>query len=61
MGAQQEPNLACFRLAMRLIERGEVDPTKAVSHHLPLRAVPEALEMAGDPFGDALKIVIQPN
>ncbi|MBV8084991.1 MAG: zinc-binding dehydrogenase [Chloroflexi bacterium] len=61
VGAQQEPNLACFRLAMRLIERGEVDPTKGVSHHMTLAQVPDALALADDPNGNAIKIVIHPN
>lgn len=61
VGAQQEPNLACFRLAMRLIERGEVDPTKGVSHHMALAQVPDALALAADPNGNAVKIVIHPN
>jgi len=61
VGAQQEPNLACFRLAMRLIERGELDPTVSVSHHMSLAQVPDALALAADPNANAVKIVIHPN
>jgi L-iditol 2-dehydrogenase len=58
VGAQQEPNLACFRLALRLIERGAVDIGRSTSHTLPLAAVPDALALAADVNGDALKVVI---
>jgi L-iditol 2-dehydrogenase len=58
VGAQQEPNLACFRLVLRLLERGSVDPQRATSHILPLSSIPEALALASDPNRDALKVVI---
>jgi 2-desacetyl-2-hydroxyethyl bacteriochlorophyllide A dehydrogenase len=58
VGAQQEPNLACFRLALRLLERGTVDLKRTTSHTLSLANIPEALALASDPDRDALKVVI---
>ena len=45
---------------LRLMERGEVDLLKGVSHSLPLSSIPAALALASDPSRDALKIVITP-
>ncbi len=60
VGAQAEPELACFRLAMRLVQGGQVDVARLVSHHLTLDRLPEGLELAADRQGDAIKVVIDP-
>jgi threonine dehydrogenase-like Zn-dependent dehydrogenase len=55
-----EPNLECFRVAMRLIESDRVDVTNLISHRLPLNRLPEGLALAADSAGSAVKIVIGP-
>lgn len=56
--AQDEEDLACFRLALAMLRRGSVPWQGFVSHRLPLRELPEALRLAADPEGDALKVVV---
>ena len=60
VGAQAEPRMACFRLAMRMIERGQVDVAPLISHSLPLGRLPEALELADNRHGNAIKVMIKP-
>jgi L-iditol 2-dehydrogenase len=58
--AQEETDLACFRLALAMLARGSFPARGLVSHRLPLRELPEALRLAGDPAGDALKVLLGP-
>jgi L-iditol 2-dehydrogenase len=56
--AQEEPALACFRLALRLVAR-DSRWRSLVSHHLPLAELPRAIALAGDEDGEALKVLLE--
>lgn len=58
--AQEEPNLACFRLALKLLVRGSFPASDFVSHRLPLCDFTDAIRLAADPGGDALKVLLVP-
>lgn len=58
VGAQAEQDMACFRLSLKMIERGLLPADDLITHHLPLGRLPEGFALAGDPNGDALKILI---
>jgi L-iditol 2-dehydrogenase len=55
-GAQDEPGLHSFRLALELIERREIDMTPMVTDVFPLERVKEAFALAREPRGGALKV-----
>lgn len=56
--AQAEPNLACFRLALTLLLRGTLTFAGHISHQFPFPRLAEAIAFAGNPAGDALKVVL---
>ena len=55
-GAQDEPGLSAFREALDLIERGEIDMAPFVTDVFPLERVDDALALAHEPTGGALKV-----
>ena len=55
-GAQDEPGLPAFREALDLIERREIDMAPFVTDLFPLERVDEALALAREPSGGALKV-----
>jgi len=57
-GAQTEPGLASFRLALDHIRRGEIDVRPLLSHVLPVEEITDAFRLA-DTCGDgALKVSV---
>jgi len=55
-GAQDESGLPAFREALDLIERREIDMAPFVTDLFPLERVDEALALAHEPSGGALKV-----
>ena len=42
------------------IQKGEIDPSFVITHHLPLDQAPEGYEMFNDKHDDCIKIVLKP-
>ena len=57
-GAQDEPGLPAFRLAVDFITRGEVDMTPFLTHQFPIEEVQEAFDLADSREDGALKVVL---
>lgn len=55
-GAQDEPGLPAFQLALDYIARGEIDMAPFVTHRLPITDVQEAFELAHSKEDGALKV-----
>ena len=55
-GAQDEPGLPAFRLAVDFITRGEIDMAPFVTHQLPIAEVQEAFDLAHSKEDGALKV-----
>ena len=55
-GAQDEPGLPDFRLAVDFITRGEIDMSPFVTHQFPITQVQEALDLADSKEDGALKV-----
>ena len=55
-GAQDEPGLPAFRLAVDFITRGEIDMAPFVTHQLPITDVQAAFDLADSKEDAALKI-----
>ena len=55
-GAQDEPGLPAFQLAVDFITRGEIDMAPFVTHQFPITKVQEAFELASSKEDGALKV-----
>jgi L-iditol 2-dehydrogenase len=55
-GAQDEPGLPDFRLAVDFITRGEIDMSPFVTHQFPITQVQEAFDLADSKGDGALKV-----
>ena len=55
-GAQDEPGLPAFRLAVDFIKSGEIDMAPFVTHQFPLTQVQEAFDLAQSKEEGALKV-----
>ena len=55
-GAQDEPGLPAFQLAVDYITRGEIDMTPFVTHRLPIERVQEAFDLAHSKEDGVLKV-----
>ena len=55
-GAQDEPGLPAFRLAVDFITRGEIDMAPFVTHQLPITDVQAAFDLADSKEDGALKV-----
>ena len=55
-GAQDEPGLPAFRLAVDFITRGEIDMEPFVTHRLPIHQIQEAFDLAESRADGALKV-----
>ena len=55
-GAQEEPGLPDFQLAVDLIARGEIDVSPFVTHQFPIARVQEAFDLAYSKQDGALKV-----
>ena len=55
-GAQDEPGLPDFQAALTMIAEGEVDVAPLTTHRFPLERVQEAMDLAHNPSGGALKV-----
>ena len=55
-GAQDEPGLPAFRLAVDFIARGEIDMSPFVTHRFPITRVQEAFDLAYSKEDGALKV-----
>ena len=55
-GAQDEPGLPAFRLAVDFITRGEIDMASFVTHRFPIAQVQEAFDLADSKEDGALKV-----
>jgi threonine dehydrogenase-like Zn-dependent dehydrogenase len=51
-------NPLAMESAIRLMERGVVDPEKVITHRFPLEAIGEAMEVMGSPRRN--KVIINP-
>jgi threonine dehydrogenase-like Zn-dependent dehydrogenase len=49
-----------LRPLLERIERGEIDPSFVITHHLPLDEAPRGYRMFRDKQDDCLKVVLQP-
>ncbi len=58
-GAQEEPGLVSFRMALELIARGEIDVSPLLSHVFPIEKIQEAMQTAHDRSGNALKVSVE--
>jgi 2-desacetyl-2-hydroxyethyl bacteriochlorophyllide A dehydrogenase len=47
-----------FRIALRLVERGVVQPRKIISHRMPVTLLQEAFELLCDPTGRVVKVMV---
>lgn len=56
--AQSEPNLASFRLAVKMIAEGRINAAQLVSHELPLDDIARAFELADTKTDGAVKVVL---
>lgn len=57
-GAQLEPGLTSFRVALDLITRGEIDVTPLLSHVLPVEDVERAFQLADSREENAIKVSV---
>lgn len=57
-GAQHEPDLVSFDQGLKLIANGEIDVSAMVSHTLPIEKIDEAVHLAHERSGNALKVSI---
>jgi L-iditol 2-dehydrogenase len=57
-GAQVEPGLAAFRLALEHIRRGEIDVRPLLSHVLPVEEIADAFQIADTCADGALKVSV---
>lgn len=57
-GAQVEPGLASFRLALEHIRRGEIDVRPLLSHVLPVEEITQAFQLADTCADGALKVSV---
>ena len=55
-GAQDEPGLPAFQIAVDFIERGDIDMAPFVTHALPIERVQDAFELAHTKEDGALKV-----
>jgi L-iditol 2-dehydrogenase len=55
-GAQEEPGLPDFRLAVDLIKWGEIDVSPFLTHQFPISRVQEAFDLAHSREDGALKV-----
>ncbi len=55
-GAQDVPGLPDFREALAMIAEGEIDVAPLTTHRFPLERVQDAMDLAHDPSGGALKV-----
>ena len=55
-GAQDEPGLPDFHLAVDLIARGEIDMAPFITHRFPISRVQEAFDLASSKEDGALKV-----
>ena len=55
-GAQDEPGLSAFQLAVDFIARGEIDMSPFVTHQFPIGQVQEAFDLADSREDGALKV-----
>jgi L-iditol 2-dehydrogenase len=57
-GAQDEPGLPAFQIAVDYITRGDIDMEPFVTHQFPIERVQEAFDLAESPDDGALKVSI---
>jgi threonine dehydrogenase-like Zn-dependent dehydrogenase len=50
-----------MRPLLERIQKGEIDPSFVITHHLPLEDAPEGYKMFRDKQDDCIKIVLKPN
>jgi alcohol dehydrogenase len=55
-GAQDEPGLPAFQIAVDYITRGDIDMAPFVTHQFPIDRVQEAFDLAESPDDGALKV-----
>ncbi|MCI0440009.1 MAG: zinc-binding dehydrogenase [Chloroflexi bacterium] len=55
-GAQDEPGLPAFQLAVDFITRGEIDMAPFVTHQFPITKIQEAFDLASSKEDGALKV-----
>ena len=55
-GAQDVPGLPDFKAALTMIAEGEIDVAPLTTHRFPLERIQEAMELAHNPSGGALKV-----
>ena len=48
-----------FQDALKLVERGDVNLNEIVTHRFPFSSLQQAFELLTDPYGEAIKVVIQ--
>jgi L-iditol 2-dehydrogenase len=58
-GAQEEPGLVSFRMALDLIVRGHIDVAPLVSHVFPIEKIQEAMDTAHRRSDNALKVSVE--
>ena len=58
-GAQDEPGLASFKEALRLINEGLIDMAPFVTHIFPIEKTREAFDLAKNPTDGALKVSLR--
>jgi L-iditol 2-dehydrogenase len=58
-GAQEEPGLVSFRMAVELIASRQIDVAPLVSHVFPVEKIQQAMEMAHSRSGNALKVSVE--
>jgi len=49
-----------MRPLLEKIEKGEIDPSFVVTHHLPLEEAPKGYQMFNDKKDNCVKIVLKP-
>jgi L-iditol 2-dehydrogenase len=57
-GAQSEPGLASFRLALEHIRRGDIDVRPLLSHVVPIEEIDRAFRLADTREDGALKVTV---
>ena len=57
-GAQHEPGLVSFRVALDMIARGDIDVSPLLSHILPVEDVERAFELAHTRDDGAIKVSV---
>ena len=58
-GAQEEPGLVSFRMALELIAGRQIDVAPLVSHVFPIEQIQEALDTAHSRRNNALKVSLE--